>query len=388
MTVRLSWAISYLSIGKDGLSHFAPTDSEDREKPKKNTWLVSMSKTTLYFFSATGNSLAVALQLARALDIDEPISVPGSLVNEDPYIDAHGAKALGFVFPVQRATIPEMLRGFLQSMPIDPDCYYFAISTFSIFGSNEFWDIDELLVSQGAALNYAASIRMMGNVGPVRPSENTIQTRLELMERQVEEIATAITYRQENFFPRANKALGWAIRNFTDFRRKHIIFRIDKRCKGCGICAQVCPAQNIQLPQKGSEAMAPIRSNKCEACLACIHWCPAAAVSVSRRGHTSYHNPLVFPEQLNQTKPTASPNTTSGDALLIPQDDDMLRLNEDLATVLHNDLLTPIDIETWLDNNSANGTGSIPENLVKPAEPKKPGLENVEITEALSDLDR
>jgi len=337
--------------------------------------VLSMNKTTLYFFSATGNSLAVALHLARVLDIDEPVSIPGSLVNEDPYIDAYGAKALGFVFPVQRATIPEMLRGFIQSMPVDPECYYFAISTFSIFGSNEFWDIDELLVSQGAALNYAASVRMMGNVGPVRPSEATVQTRLESMEHQVEQIATAITYRQENFFPRASKALGWAVRNFTDFRRKHIIFRIDKRCKGCGICAQVCPAQNIQLQQNGSEEMAPIRSDKCEACLACVHWCPAAAVSVSRRGHTSYHNPLVLPEQLSQTKPNTSPNITSGDAFILPQDEEILRLNEDLATVLHDDLLTPIDIDTWLDNNGANGMGHTAGKQDQPNESQKP-IEN------------
>jgi len=263
----------------------------------------SGNKTTLYYFSATGNSLAVALHLAKVLDIGEPISIPGSLVNDDPYIDAYGAKALGFVFPVQRATIPEMVRGFIQSMPIDPDCYYFAVSTYTLFGSNEFWDIDEILDSKGAALNYSASVHMMGNVGLVGPSDTTIHKRLEHMEQQVEEIATAVAYRQENFFPRANKMLGWAVRNFTDFRRQHIFFRIDKQCKGCGICVQVCPAQNIQLQQISPEMVVPIRSEKCEACLACVHWCPAAAVSSSRRGHTSYHNPLILPEQLNQRAP-------------------------------------------------------------------------------------
>ena len=274
-----------------------------RKRSECNIGSISVGKTVIYYFSATGNCLAVARQLVEALDIDDPVSVPGSLINEDPYIDARGATTLGFVFPVQRATIPEMLRGFIQSMPIDPACYYFAVSTYSLFGSNEFWDIDELLVSKGAALNFAAGVRMMGNVGFFQPSAATIQKRLDQMEHEIEDIATAVAYHQENHFPRSNKLLGWAIRTYTDLYRRHITFRIGKRCTGCGICAQVCPAQNIQLPQKGSGVAAPIRSDKCEACFACIHWCPAAAVSTSRRKHTSYHNPRVLPEELHITPP-------------------------------------------------------------------------------------
>jgi len=314
--------------------------------------------------------------------------VPGSLVNEDPYVDACDAKALGFVFPVQRATIPEMMRGFIQSMPIDPSCYYFAVSTYSIFGSNEFWDIDEILVSEGAALNYAAGVRMMGNVGLVGPSEATIQKRLDHMERQVEEIATAVAYRQENYFPRANKLLGKAVRTFTDIRRRRIFFRIDKRCKGCGICVQVCPAQNIQLPQKGAEAGAPIRSDKCEACLACVHWCPAAAVSASRRGHTSYHNPRVLPEQLHQKIPKVHLESVSGNTLVLPYNNDEVELSADLAVALRDDLLVPADIDTWLEKPRGVKLDAYLENHEFHDELQEFGLSNAEIAKALSDLER
>jgi len=346
------------------------------------------NKTTLYYFSATGNSLAVALHLAKVLDIDDPVSVPGSLVNEDPYIDAYGARALGFVFPVQRATIPEMLRGFIQSMPIDPRCYYFAVSTYSVFGSNEFWDIDELLVSKCAALNYAASVRMMGNVGLVRPSEGTIQQRLDQMERQVEEIATAVAYRQENFFPRANKPLGWAVRTFTDLRRRHIFFRIDKHCKGCGICVQVCPAQNIQLQQKDAETVIPVRSDKCEACLACVHWCPEAAVSASRRGHTSYHNPRVQPEQLHQKTPKLHLGTPTDNPLAPPLDHAYGELDEDLAAALRGDLLTPTDIDIWLKKPQGVRAGALVRGQAGFEGLHERGLSNEEIARTLLDLEK
>ncbi len=346
-----------------------------------------MSKTVIYYFSATGNSLAVARHLAKVLDIGDPVSVPGSLVNKDPYIDARGAKAVGFVFPVQRATIPEMLRGFIQSMPVDPDCYYFAVSTYSLFGSNEFWDIDELLASKGAALNYAAGVRMMGNVGLIEPSDATIKRRIEHMGRQIDDIATAVAYHQESFFPRSNKLLGWAVRSFTDLRRKNIVFHIDKRCKRCGICAQVCPAQNIQLPQKGSEVTAPIRSDKCEACLACVHWCPAAAISTSRRMQVSYHNPTVSPEELHSKLPDLSVNTTTGDALVRPENTSRVMLDAELAAALRDDLSAPADIEVWLTKATAQDQAALSDRRAKPSALDKSSMSDDDIVKALSDLE-
>lgn len=347
-----------------------------------------MNKTTLYYFSATGNSLAAARLLAKVLDVGSPVSVPGSLINEDPYIDARGAKAVGFIFPVQRATIPEMLRGFIQSMPVSPDCYYFAVSTYSLFGSNEFWDIDEILVSKGAALNYAAGMRMMGSVGLVQPSNATISRRLEHMERQIEDIATAVAYHQENYFPRSNRLLGWAVRVFTNLRRRNIVFHIDKRCKSCGICALVCPAQNIALPQKGSAPAAPIRSDKCEACFACVHWCPAAAISTSMRRHIRYHNPTVQPEELNSSLPDLSANTTTGDAFLGPESKSGIVLDAELAAALREDLLAPTNIESWLNRTSGQGQAiETPDRRTTLGASGNHSMNNADIVKALSDLE-
>ncbi|MCL2806831.1 MAG: EFR1 family ferrodoxin [Coriobacteriia bacterium] len=347
-----------------------------------------MSKTAIYYFSATGNSLVVANHLAKELGVGDPVSIPGSLVNKDPYIAARGAEVLGFVFPVQRATIPEMLRGFIQSMPINPDCYYFAVSNYSLFGSNEFWDIDELLVSRGAALNYTANVRMMGNVGLVSPSQATICKRLDEMERQLEVIATAISYRQENYFPRANKLLAWAVRHFAEFRRKHILFRIHKRCNGCGICVLVCPAQNIQLNLEGSVPVAPIRSNKCEACLACVHWCPASAISTSGRVHTSYHNPRVLPGELHQITPKASSDLLTGDALLSSISHNGKVQRAEAIVHQHEDLPLIADAKTWIYEAHADQGSPNSEKGDQSAELQKPGMSSAEIAQALLDIER
>jgi ferredoxin len=251
----------------------------------------------LYYFSSTGNSLAVALALAQCLDAPDPVSIPGSLVLPDPYAASREVEKVGFVFPVHRATLPEMARGFIEQMPVREDCYYFAISTHTLFGMNEFWDIDEVLSAKGALLNYAAAVRMTGNVGLLNPDFRSVERRQHLMEAQIAEIAEAINNRQENYFRRSVKLLGRLVRTFTEQRRNSIRFRVDERCTRCGVCAAVCPAQNISVGIDASQA--PVRSDKCEACLACVHWCPAGALSTATRLHQHYHHPQIRPEQLN-----------------------------------------------------------------------------------------
>jgi ferredoxin len=254
----------------------------------------------IYYFSATGNSLAVALELAQKLGAPDPISIPGSLILEDPYAASREADQVGFVFPVHRASLPEMVRGFIEQMPKRHDCYYFAVATYTWFGCNEFWDIDEILGIGGGLLNYAAGVKTMGNVGLINPDSKLMEKRLQQITEQVDEIAEAVGNRQENYFRRANKLLGKVVKVFTDTRRRSIVFKVNKHCTKCGICVQVCPAKNIVV--RPGETVAPIRSDKFEACYACMHWCPANAITTMTPIHTHYHHPNIKPEQLNPTR--------------------------------------------------------------------------------------
>jgi ferredoxin len=89
---------------------------------------------------------------------------------------------------------------------------------------------------------------------------------------------------------------------YTDKIRHSIVFKVNRRCTKCGICAQVCPARNITVSE--TDGIAPIRSDKCEACYACIHWCPANAIETMTKLHSHYHHPNIKPEQLNPQQNT------------------------------------------------------------------------------------
>jgi MinD superfamily P-loop ATPase len=67
-------------------------------------------------------------------------------------------------------------------------------------------------------------------------------------------------------------------------------FEVDEKCNTCGICARVCPSNNIAM-QKGR----PVWNKKCDQCLACIQWCPKEAIQCGKKtaGYKRYHHPSI-----------------------------------------------------------------------------------------------
>jgi MinD superfamily P-loop ATPase len=67
-------------------------------------------------------------------------------------------------------------------------------------------------------------------------------------------------------------------------------FWCDERCNACGICARICPANNIEL-KEGS----PAWQHHCEQCLACIQWCPQQSIQFGKKtpAYERYHHPDI-----------------------------------------------------------------------------------------------
>lgn len=75
-------------------------------------------------------------------------------------------------------------------------------------------------------------------------------------------------------------------------------------CTACGICAQVCPTENIELQGK-----TPVWGDRCVTCFACLHWCPVHAISLGGldMGITPYHHPdVTLAEIMEQRGATGS----------------------------------------------------------------------------------
>ena len=81
-------------------------------------------KTTIYFYTGTGNSLWTAKKLSETLGNTEliPITLAGKgLIHSD-------SENIGLIFPVHIWGLPAPVIDFVNRLEIDPSKYFFAVA--------------------------------------------------------------------------------------------------------------------------------------------------------------------------------------------------------------------------------------------------------------------
>ena len=56
------------------------------------------------------------------------------------------------------------------------------------------------------------------------------------------------------------------------------LFFTNRRCNGCGLCAEYCP--NVAIRMKGKKSQRPFWTFHCESCMRCMAFCPEKAIEV------------------------------------------------------------------------------------------------------------
>ncbi len=250
--------------------------------------------TTLYWFSGTGNSLAVARDMAQALGGAQLVPIaslgPGPVtVNGD----------IGIVCPVYFEGLPLLVREFLERLDAHRATYAFLVVTMGVFSG---WAAEEargLLRVAGKRLDAAFAVRMPDNYisGLPLPGESAQRKLQTEASRRAVEMARVVAARERRTGRSWTIGLGWLAHATMGRAFGRLCRGRDKRfvatgaCTRCGACARVCSAGNIELADGR-----PHWRHHCEQCFACIHWCPAAAIQIrgrptAKRGR--YHHPGV-----------------------------------------------------------------------------------------------
>ncbi|MBM4241433.1 MAG: hypothetical protein FJ150_07235 [Euryarchaeota archaeon] len=269
-----------------------------------------MNKTEIYYFSGTGNSLAVARDIAGKTN-GKLIPIASLMDKESIKTDAD---VIGIVFPVHFASIkgiPGIVQRFAKKLGNMNSKYVIAVCTCGGFSGSTIENLGKIIQSSGGKLATGFTVQMPSNIEAV--SEEEKQKLFDNWKKKLEFIYEYVNARNEGefetmglplkiilapiFFYYKSKTLNFfkKISNSSDLPFDELLpltdrrFYTDENCESCGTCARVCPVNNIKIVEGRSEWQ-----HHCVECLACLNWCPNGAIHGKWMfEEVRYHHPEI-----------------------------------------------------------------------------------------------
>jgi ferredoxin len=261
-------------------------------------------RNTIFWFSGTGNSLKVARDIAAGVEHSNLMSIAASI---DKISDFSPRGVVGFVFPVYYCGLPQIVRKFVSLINLEHASYIYVACTYGSTGGNAgcIAQAKKILKEKGKTLNAAFYVKSVDNfilwtwdVPPVTKHaalhENArkksayiasiVSAEKNHCDRSITEYIGPLIFRYDHFYNTVN---------FND-----TAFHSTESCTSCGLCADVCPTNNIYM----SDDRPVWKSETCQRCLACLHLCPAACIQYGTvtAKRQRYKNPYITVNELKR----------------------------------------------------------------------------------------
>ena len=250
-------------------------------------------KNVIFYFSGTGNSKLVALDLCKYFEEAEVHNIgayKGTLDDE--------VERIGFVFPVYFWGLPNIMKEFINKLNIKGNPYLFAIATCGEVPGASFKQINQKLKKKNKKLNSAYYIKMPNNYILMYkpPKEEKLKKFMNEEKAKVLRISNDVKEKRNMPYEKSGIVVdgifGSMLNNFvvSKYKSKDKDFNVSEDCIGCSICEKVCNVNNITIVSGR-----PVWHHKCEFCLACLQYCPKKAINYKNETYNKerYVNPNI-----------------------------------------------------------------------------------------------
>lgn len=256
--------VATAALSSTGLSAFAAPAMINKAK-----------KRLIFYFTATGNSLYVARELAG--ESGQLLSIPQII--KDEHLDFE-ADEIGFVFPDYAASAPLMVREFVSKAHFKAQ-YIFSVITFGNFAANvaDWWD--DFCKEKGLQNHYINTLLMVDNYLPMFDMNEQMKIDKKISENLTQIVNDIASHREYVSHVDADDRMKEWLKRLQEshfpMEAERLLRLNTETCIACGTCAAVCPHGNFRMTDTHAEF-----SGSCEYCLACVHACPQKALTLER----------------------------------------------------------------------------------------------------------
>jgi len=267
-----------------------------------------MSQTVLFYFTGTGNSLAVARKIAERLT--DTIVVPMLKGDAETYLDVE-TERVGLIYPIHMNAVPFVVVKFIEKLKRLSGQYVFAVATHGGIPGMSGLYLKKVLDKQQITLDAYFEIEMINNtpkgVAP-KPlmrlkweldiTSEIIEAMLKTADALIDEIAHSVLIKERKTLnnPTSNskKISYWMMKqlwHISEKSRPKLTFILDGCCTGCGLCETLCTTNRIIMKDGKPEWI----TEKCNYCYACFNYCPTQAIGVKHytKKLGRYHHPEI-----------------------------------------------------------------------------------------------
>ena len=243
------------------------------------------------YFSGTGNSAFAAKRIAAALE-DETLDLFERIRGGD-CTPLESRKPWVVVSPTYAWRLPHIVRDHLMNTELRGSREVYFVLTCGGSIGNAGGYARELCRQKGMIYRGCAGIVMPENylamftVPDEEESRKIVRKALPLMDEVAQRILRGEPLPEK--VTAADRLISGAVnRGFYAISIKDSKFTVSDACTSCGLCAKVCPMNNIRLAEGK-----PQWQGNCTHCMACITRCPAEAIEYGRksRGQRRYRCP-------------------------------------------------------------------------------------------------
>ncbi len=245
-------------------------------------------KSVIYYFSGTGNNLAIANRLAQ--ELGNTTVLPMEVLLKHKSIPEE-YDWVGYTAPCYYSHVPPFVEECMQGVVYTKEQKVFLIVGCGGNRGLTMQDMRHKVNESGKKVSLEYMVILAGNYilsYGAFPKWYCDFVRI-MSYRKIHKIAKMI---QQNKSMKSLKAgVFYRLkyeeelqRTIAGYSKVGMSYVTDKHCSGCGTCTRLCPVGNITMEQGKI-----VFGEHCNQCMACIQWCPQHAIDCNHKAKERKH---------------------------------------------------------------------------------------------------